>query len=108
LILSSQRENEQKIFCVRKSDELSVRSRKCQPPLLYYDGLIDPSPLSSAQRKISHFPLAWQQKGHITYLDGVGIPVAVLAQVRRSECDTRLDGFRLAREVAQVDLSLRE
>lgn len=82
------------------------------PPL--YDGLIDPSPLSSAltHTKKYHISLFLGNKEPYykrhTYLDGVCIPVAALAQVRRSERDARLDGFRLAREVAQVDLSLWE
>lgn len=43
-----------------------------------------------------------------TNLDGVGIAIAVLSEVRRTECDARLNRFRLAREVAQVDLGLGE
>lgn len=42
------------------------------------------------------------------YLDGVGIAVAVLAQMGGSQSKTCLDGFWLAREIAQVDQSFRE
>lgn len=37
------------------------------------------------------------------YLDGISIAVAVLSQMGGSQSKTRLDGFRLAREIAQVD-----
>lgn len=42
------------------------------------------------------------------YLDGVGVSVAALAQVRGSQGDAGLDGLWLAREVAQVELRFRE
>jgi len=42
------------------------------------------------------------------YLDGVSVTVTVSAQLRRSQCDASLNGFRLAREVAQVELCIGE
>jgi len=40
------------------------------------------------------------------YLNGVSVTVTVSAQLRRSQCDASLNGFRLAREVAQVELCI--
>ena len=42
------------------------------------------------------------------YLDGVGVAIAVPAQMGRSKSNPCLDGFRLTREVAQVDPCFRE
>ena len=44
----------------------------------------------------------------IVYLDGVRVPVAVFAQMGRSQSDASLNGLGLARKVAQIDVSLRE
>ena len=44
----------------------------------------------------------------LSYLDGVSIAVAVLAQVGGSQSETCLNGFWLAREIAQVDQCLGE
>ena len=44
----------------------------------------------------------------VLYLDGIGVAVAVSAELRGSQCDASLNGFRLAREVAQVELRFRE
>lgn len=42
------------------------------------------------------------------YLDGVSVTITISALLGRSQCDASLNGFRLAREVAQVELRIGE